>query len=319
MNEEDNKDKLVYILYHENCLDGWASAYLAYRFYIDRSIQQIVLQPINYGRREQEVIKNIYNENDIIDEVMFVDFCPTQLTMDVLTGENMNVDSIVVLDHHVSRRHLMAKYAEEYTFSHNVRAKYSKTLSGVGLVWQHWREQSDASEQLKLPCMFAAVQDRDLWQFKLANTKEICEALYCQTLNPWTVDHWDELFYSPTEGLDNLINTGKTLLAYKENAYEQAMKDAQVVSLGHLTGRAIAGLAVNAPYEYASEIGSRLAEQCGSFGMVWSYDGREGLVRCSIRGCHIDVLPIAQYYHGGGHDKAAGFTLPLSNLVDILR
>lgn len=318
MNEEDNKDKLVYILYHENCLDGWASAYLAYRLYRDMGIQQIVLQPINYGGRESEVIGTIYDDIDAhIDEIMFVDFCPTQLTIDSLVSPAMNVGNIVVLDHHVGQCHLMAKYAEEYT---NVHAEYSETLSGVGLVWRHWMEQRNASEQVKLPRMFAAVQDRDLWQFKLAYTKEICEALYCQSLNPWTVAHWDELYDSPTESLGNLINIGKTLLTYKENAYEQIMKNAYPMCLAYRDDdgvpTTITGLAVNAPYEYASEIGHRLAEQCGSFGLVWNYNGREGLAHCSIRGTNMDVLPIAKQAGGGGHAKAAGFTMTLIELAN---
>ena len=68
-----------------------------------------------------------------------------------------------------------------------------------------------------------------------------------------------------------------------------------------------------------SEIGSRLSPDC-DFAMIWYYDHDDRMVKVSLRAFHdhIDVSEIAKKYGGGGHKKAAGFTLPGDAHVDDL-
>ena len=66
-----------------------------------------------------------------------------------------------------------------------------------------------------------------------------------------------------------------------------------------------------------SEIGSRLAPDC-DFAMIWYYDHCDRIIKVSLRAFHdtIDVSEIAKKFGGGGHRKAAGFTLPGNSIVD---
>ena len=52
--------------------------------------------------------------------------------------------------------------------------------------------------------------------------------------------------------------------------------------------------------------------------MIWFYDHEDRIIKVSLRAFHdhIDVSEIAKTYAGGGHRKAAGFTLPGDALVD---
>ena len=77
-------------------------------------------------------------------------------------------------------------------------------------------------------------------------------------------------------------------------------------------------LVVNASH-WMSEIGSRLSPDC-DFAMIWYYDHDDRMVKVSLRAFHdhIDVSEIAKKYGGGGHKKAAGFTLPGDAHVDDL-
>jgi len=62
---------------------------------------------------------------------------------------------------------------------------------------------------------------------------------------------------------------------------------------------------------WMSEIGSRLAPDC-DFAVIWYYDHNDKLIKVSLRSFHdkINVSEISKKHKGGGHRKAAGFTLP---------
>ena len=77
-------------------------------------------------------------------------------------------------------------------------------------------------------------------------------------------------------------------------------------------------LVVNSSH-WMSEIGSRLSADC-DFAVIWYYDHEERNIKVSLRSFHehADVSEIAKKFGGGGHKKAAGFTLSGETIVDDL-
>ena len=75
-------------------------------------------------------------------------------------------------------------------------------------------------------------------------------------------------------------------------------------------------LVVNASH-WMSEIGAKLSPEC-DFATIWYYDHDIKRTKVSLRSFHdhIDVSEIAKDFQGGGHKKAAGFTLPKSKHID---
>lgn len=304
--------KIVVVFYHDNCLDGWASAYVAWKYYIAQHNVNFRAIPINYGDAEANAIYELRSiDTEEIPVVLFLDFCPTPESMEVvlLTTEAR----VVVLDHHASQKELMVQYGKEVRFQNRVVAIYANDKSGVGLAWDNFFGHEI------MPRMLTHVQDRDLWRFALPDTKEVCEALHAKGMNPWTFEHWDALVVeSDLVGLIDLIAQGDTLLAYKEERYTYYMEQRVGIVMRHVDedGCLIRtwGFAVNAPYEFASELGNRLAQASGTFGIVWSHGGLDStVVRCSVRSTEegMDVIPIAKHFGGGGHKHAAGFSVPL--------
>ena len=59
-----------------------------------------------------------------------------------------------------------------------------------------------------------------------------------------------------------------------------------------------------------SEIGSSLSPNC-DFALIWYYCHESLMTKVSLRSFHdnVDVSEIAKEFGGGGHKKAAGFTL----------
>ena len=87
------------------------------------------------------------------------------------------------------------------------------------------------------------------------------------------------------------------------------------VSDGDRAWRAVDGLAVNASALFASELGNRLAERSGTFGLVWEL-GAEGDAKVSLRAAgRVDVAAIAAGYGGGGHPNAAGFRMGIARFA----
>ena len=67
------------------------------------------------------------------------------------------------------------------------------------------------------------------------------------------------------------------------------------------------GLAANCPPHLQSDVGHELANQSGTFGLLWFID-KDNNCRCSLRSNgDYDVSAIAKAYGGGGHRNAAGF------------
>ena len=68
---------------------------------------------------------------------------------------------------------------------------------------------------------------------------------------------------------------------------------------------------------WMSEIGSRLAPDC-DFALIWYYDHAVQECKVSLRAFHdnIDVSEVSKKFGGGGHKKAAGFTLKGKMVID---
>ena len=79
------------------------------------------------------------------------------------------------------------------------------------------------------------------------------------------------------------------------------------------------GLAANCPPHLQSDVGHELANQSGTFGLLWSID-KDGQCKCSLRSNgDYDVSAIAKTFGGGGHRNAAGFTTSIQTLLEWIK
>ena len=75
------------------------------------------------------------------------------------------------------------------------------------------------------------------------------------------------------------------------------------------------GLAANCPSHLTSDVGHELANQSGTFGLLWRID-KDNTCICSLRSNgDYDVSAIAKAFGGGGHKNAAGFTIDIQTLL----
>lgn len=263
------------ILYHgPECADGFCAAWLIRR-YVWRLAEFI---PVNYGGALPDVAGR---------DLLIVDFSYKRPVLEAMAAA---AKSILVLDHHETARKELAGL--DYCL-------FDMDRSGAELAWA-WACARANETTFKAPWLVRYVADRDLWRWKLPNSRAVNAALRSY---PLTFDAWDAL-YRANPKAEYLVPDGEAILRAEAMAVATHVARAREIELdGHKI------LAVNASGLH-SEIAGALAEG-RPFGAVWFE--RDGLRQWSLRSREggIDVSEIARAHGGGGHKQAAGFEEPL--------
>lgn len=278
------------ILYHSHCPDGWCAAYIASKRYPEAQ-----LIPLDHGATTPPpIVKDL--------DVLMVDFSlRTREENDALASA---AKSFRILDHHKTAQAVLegAPYA---TFDMN--------RSGAGLTWDYLFGIDSPNHYISGPGFFPPrpwyvnyVEDRDLWNWKLPFSKQICA--YLGTLE-FTKEAWDELEHFD---IDDVKFHGAGALGHINHYVREAVKQAQT---GVFEGKKIAVL--NVPYLNCSEIGNELAKT-HEVSLTW-FERQDGIIQFSLRSIgDIDVSVIAKQHGGGGHKNAAGFQLSIEKGRDLI-
>lgn len=268
------------VLYHANCMDGFCSAWLCHLAWPDAEFV-----PVRYGQSPPDVSGR---------DVLVVDF---SYKRDVLLEMKARAHSLVVLDHHrTARDELDGLDFCTFDLEKSGARLAWDYLAGIGrlprqAVWQLTEEEPEPH------WIVDYVEDRDLWRWKQPHSRDVNAALA-------SYDHdfriWDAIaLQNPLQMADQ----GVHITRYQEKVVDDHVRNAREVELdGHRV------LAVNATTLF-SEIGGRLAEG-RAFGICW-FVRQDGKAQVSLRSRDggVDVSEVARRFGGGGHPRAAGFTV----------
>lgn len=264
-------------IYHNNCLDGFGAAW-AVRHALGNGVEF-------YKGIHQQQPPEIKGR-----DVLLVDFSYKKAVL-----ENMlkTAASITILDHHISAE----KDLSGLLTSGKINGLFDMNKSGAMLAWQWFNPEQQP------PKLIEYIQDRDLWLFKLAGTREINAAL---SSYPYDFKVWDKLMASNNDELNALKRDGKAI----ERKLQKDIK--QLIASG-VRRMVIGGYDVpvlNAPSAYISDAGHILSANEPFAACYWDHaNGRSFSLRSSEDG--INVADVAKKYGGGGHEKAAGFTVQI--------
>jgi len=267
----------ILVIYHADCLDGFAAAWCAYQA---------------FGNRARYVAARFnapFPKHSLGCDIYILDFCyPPEVILKALETTRQ----ITLIDHHLTAIEQFNNFFAVKSAPENLTLHFDTAHSGCVLAWQHFFPETD------IPDILLHIEDRDLWRFNLEGTKAITGALYEQM--PLNFSTFGEL------SLTELLFIGGLQVAQFSRMVNRLSKSShQVVLAGEK------GFAVNAPSFFASELGHVLAQQSGVFGMVYQYDGKNQHWVFALRSVGaFNVGLIAQDFGGGGHLNAAGFTLP---------
>lgn len=222
--------------------------------------------------------------------VLVVDFSYDNATTKRMMKE---ARGFLVLDHHKSAMIEL----HDISCTH-----FDMNHSGAMLAWKFFHPGKEA------PRMIKHIEDRDLWKWEIPYSKEFAAAF---DMVPFDFEEFDK--YLDDSAVDNAQERGAYILAYSKTVISKIAKHA---ALRKIDGKEV--LVVNSSH-WMSEIGNALSPKC-DYALIWYYDHDTRQVKVSLRAHHedSDVSEIAKRYGGGGHRKAAGFSLQPGTSVETI-
>lgn len=266
--------KRVVILYHKNCPDGFSAAWAAWKKFGARADYHAI--------EPRELPKGVPLKNR---EIYVVDNSLTPSTVERLERSGSQV---VVIDHHGSSK----RDVEQGT-----RFVFDLGHSGAVLAWRFFHPQQPMPELLRY------IEDGDLWKFRLPHAHFLLSYIYTR---PFTFAEWSTLAreIEAPRGRAKALALGKVI-----SEYDRVLIDETVVKASRVRFAGHTVLAVNSSLKrLGSEVGHALIQKLPPISIVWYEAG--GACRVSLRSSKaVDVSKIAQRFGGGGHPRAAGFTV----------
>jgi len=222
--------------------------------------------------------------------VVVLDFSYDNATTKRLMKE---AKGFLIIDHHKTAM-------VELSDIPNVRFDMEK--SGAILSWEFFHPGKQP------PRFLEYIQDRDLWKWKLPYSQEFSAAF-----DMVDFDYEEYEKFLTDSAVDNAQERGAYILAYSKTVISKHAKHASPRKMG---GKDV--LVVNSPH-WMSEIGAALSPKC-DFAVIWYYDHETRQVKVSLRAHHEDsgVSEAAKRFGGGGHRKAAGFSLPANVSIETI-
>lgn len=166
---------MIIILYHQYCPDGWCAAavanlWITYLEKVANSVKKYIYMPVMAGKTDAAVEQLIANQTkDSL--ILSYDLSFTYWGAKKLLNYFPNAK---IYDHHVSTEECFTRPISESFDEFTITQKmfkdhliYDKKISGAMLAW------NSLFPNKKAPALVEYVQDRDIWAWKLPNSREV--------------------------------------------------------------------------------------------------------------------------------------------------
>ncbi|MBS1145134.1 MAG: Phosphoesterase [Proteobacteria bacterium] len=304
----------VFVIFHADCLDGFGAAYAAWR----QVGEGARFRPMHHG---EPLDFSEFAGHAV--HVLDFSFPP-----DVLEAMAKVAASVTQIDHHASAMKAWGGRLQRdehglSRFRHPtlpLAVAFDLDKSGARLAWEHFHPDAP------VPLAIRHIEEQDMWRFS-PETRPFCCGL---RLLPFDLAVWHQMVVDTPDQTapryQAMLAQGSAIEQFYQLEIErlansplrmpaqlrgepvdalQAVRHGQTtVTDGEQSWLAVPGIAINANALFASELGNSLAEQSGSFGLIWQLSG-DGEVKASLRskGKSLDVSEIATRYGGGGHPR----------------
>lgn len=265
------------IIYHGNCADGFSAAWCFWRKYRDSADYH----PGVYSAPPPDVTGR---------RVYLVDFSYKRPEIERMLRV---AASVCLIDHHKTAiEDLSPLFGAPGGLEHYT----DMNRSGATLAWDYLFPNEPR------PLLLGHIEDRDLWRFKLRGTREIQAFVFS---HDYTFDQWDKLMGADGPELLSMTAAGAAIERkhHKDVRELVSVCERRMVIGGHDVP--VASL----PYTVASDAGHLMLSNGPFAACYWdTATHRVFSLRSDSEG--LDVSEIAKGYGGGGHQHAAGFSVP---------
>lgn len=269
------------VIYHAHCADGLASAWVIYHYsgLLGWPKTEIEYYAANYQQEPPILLgyKNVY----------IVDF---SYKKEILLQMSKQVDKIILLDHHETA----IKDLENFIPPKNIEIILDINKAGCQIVWDYF------SKQKERPWFIDYIADRDLWKFKLENSKEINAAI-AEEGYLRSIQKLNELLLKKA---NDLVEIGKQFCKFRDSI------------IGNLCSKSVKTkfkgyncYAVNSNI-FISELGDYLNKSkydC-DIAIIYRYNLKDKLWEYSFRSNKVNLSELLKPLGGGGHSQAGGLS-----------
>jgi uncharacterized protein len=269
------------VIYHAHCPDGLASAWVIYHYsgLLGWPKTEIEYYAANYQQDPPNIIgyKNIY----------IVDF---SYKKEILLQMSKQVEKIILMDHHETA----IKDLENFSPSKNILIILDKNKAGCQIVWDYF------SNQKERPWFIDVIADRDLWKFKLQNSKEINAAL-AEEGYLRSIQKMNELLM---KNANDFIEIGKQFCKFRDSILGNlASKSVKTKFQGYIC------YAVNSNI-FISELGDHLNKSKSDceIAIIYRYNLNDKKWEYSFRSNKVNLSELLKPFGGGGHPAAGGMS-----------
>ncbi len=278
------------VIYHGNCYDGVTAAWIAYKALdpaFEGMVSDVEYLPLNYSDSPPAVKgKDVY----------ILDF---SFKREIMRNLAFEANRFVCLDHHKTAQANLEGLAKEILLESGkeITIIFDMERSGAGITWDYFFLKSPRLDLVNY------VEDRDLWRFKLPNSKEVNAFIQSWDINLETwINNVGPRFVN--DGLSNLMTEGQSLLRIENKYVKQICHNARLKRIREYI----------APYVETSVLMSEVCDYLiknypGNYPFAfYSFHRKDGKIQYGLRSrSDFDVSVLAKYYGGGGHKQAAGF------------
>lgn len=276
----------VVVIYHDRCPDGAVAAWCASKFYeneLDCDLADVFYHPTIHGNEPP------WKEIHEADKTYILDFSYSRGEMIKMS----TMTELLVLDHHAS--------AEARCHGLDF-CQFDMNKSGAGMAWDHFFPNESR------PWLVDYVEDRDIWKWEFGNSKDALAFL--DTL-PREFSIYDQI-YDGGITLGECVEKGAAIRGYIDQYIEDTLEAGRrEITFAAPDGEIHRNVPIiNASYKGISELVNEIA--VGHKFALGYFRRNDGKYQYSVRvpeDSDFDGAKFAALYGGGGHKKAAGFSL----------
>ena len=313
------------VIYHKQCVDGLGSA-ASYSMLEEIGVD-MVFKAIQHGEpAKEEFMKNLTEDEKKCVNLVFLDFSLDKAQ--ILEACDW-FENVMIIDHHKTSEADLQGLED----IKNLDLIFDMSKSGAMLTWEHVQTELENIDDVIPIEIIQYIQDRDLWEWKLSQSKEFSEGfkmaidrqkrkLYKMGLNTKNENLEISAFLTVCQytELEEIIKIGEILIEKTDSMVNAKIKldKLKPVLFGDLNN-GVEVLMLNAT-ENISEIGNAICLKYQKPACMY-FILETGEVVFSLRSTDdlYDVSTIAKAYGGGGHRNACGFKGDLNLLGTLLK
>lgn len=299
------------VVYHESCSDGIASMWS-----VRRHLPNIQVESCKAGcvyKMDFDIFVN--------KRIIFVDICPK---MDTLYAISAIAKWVTILDHHKSSIDNYENYHDNKKsclgqIHNNIEIYFDITRAGCQMTWDYFNVS--ISPNKTRPWFLNYIADRDLWKWELEYSKEYNTAFY--DLKYLTADNINLLYEMSDKKKEELKEYGISAVTKFNNKINECCMESNIATVDKYKCWIL-----SCDYAYRSDVGNKMSMlpfpdgTMPDFTAIWTRDPKSNDKWISLRNVSdLDLTIVCKIFDdkGGGHPRAAGFTIYDDDLDSVFK